>query len=136
MKKHIRFLSVIIIMIFLSEAGCSLHYPSAPGALDIIKEPEYKNIIIMVPDGCSMSIQTFARLYKGSDINLDKLHAGSVRTFSANSIITDSAAAATAFATGHKTTSGFIPSRRTIEDTRSAIASNTALAISGLLSCL
>jgi alkaline phosphatase len=62
----------------------------------------------MVPDGCSMSIQTLARLYKGKDINLDRLLTGSVRTYSANSVITDSAAAATAFATGHKTTSSFI----------------------------
>ncbi|MGD9161931.1 MAG: alkaline phosphatase, partial [Desulfobacteraceae bacterium] len=68
----------------------------------------YKNVIVMVPDGCSMSIQTFARLFKGSDINLDKLNVGSVRTFAANSIITDSAAAATAFASGHKTTTGFL----------------------------
>ena len=103
MKKHIRLFPISIILILLSVPGCT---SPAPDSRETTKNTEYKNIIVMVPDGCSMSIQTFARLYKGSDINLDKLHVGSVRTFAANSIITDSAAAATAFATGHKTTSG------------------------------
>ena len=111
MKKPIRLLSVFAVLILLAAAGCSTFHLTEGSAYKKKRagtEPEYKNVIVMVPDGCSMSIETFARLYKGSDINLDKLHTGSVRTFSANSVITDSAAAATAFATGHKTTTGFL----------------------------
>ena len=67
-----------------------------------------KNVIVMVPDGCSASIQTLARWHKAAPLNLDRLTSGSVKTHTANSVITDSAAAATAFATGHKTSSGFI----------------------------
>ncbi len=67
-----------------------------------------KNVIVMVPDGCSSSIQTLARWYKGSDLALDGIRVGAVKTYMANSVITDSAAAATAFATGHKTTCGFL----------------------------
>ena len=67
-----------------------------------------KNVIIMVPDGCSQSIQTLARWYKGAPLNLDGMSTGAVRTHMANSVITGSAAAATAFASGYKTTARFI----------------------------
>ena len=67
-----------------------------------------KNIIVMVPDGCSASIQTMSRWVKGSPLNVDQLNVGSVRTYMATSVITGSAAAATAFATGHKTTVRFL----------------------------
>lgn len=67
-----------------------------------------KNIIVMVPDGCSQSIQTLARWVKGSDLHLDALNTGMVKTHMANSVITGSAAAGTAFATGHKTTVRFL----------------------------
>jgi alkaline phosphatase len=67
-----------------------------------------QNVIVMVPDGCSSSIQTLARLVKGSPLNIDPLTSGSVTTYMANSVITGSAAAATAFATGHKTSVRFL----------------------------
>jgi alkaline phosphatase len=94
-------------LLTLMIAGCSIHHGSAV-KISNDTEIKYKNVIVMVPDGCSMSIQTLARFYRGADNNVDKLFTGSVRTYSANSVITDSAAAATAFATGHKTTSSFI----------------------------
>ncbi len=111
MKKQIGFLFISIISLFLFTAGCTQPQSGTDNTLknnSQAPQPKYKNVIIMVPDGCSMSIETFARLFKGSDINLDSLHTGSVRTFAANSIITDSSAAATAFATGHKTTTSFL----------------------------
>jgi alkaline phosphatase len=67
-----------------------------------------KNVIVMIPDGCSISIQTLARWYKGKALALDGILVGAVRTYAANSVITDSAAAVTAFATGHKSTCGFL----------------------------
>lgn len=67
-----------------------------------------RNVIVMVPDGASQSLVTLARWYHGAPLNLDSLNTGFARTFMANSVITDSAAAATAFATGHKTSGGFL----------------------------
>ncbi len=67
-----------------------------------------RNVIMMVPDGCSQSVQTLARWLKGESLNLDGLNTGTVITYMADSVVTDSAAAATAFATGHKTSGGFL----------------------------
>ncbi len=67
-----------------------------------------KNVIILIPDGCSQSIQTLARWYKGEDLTLDALNVGVVKHEMANSVITGSAAAATAFSTGYKTTVRFL----------------------------
>ncbi len=67
-----------------------------------------KNVIVLIPDGCSLSQETVARWYKGSPLNVDSIVAGTVETWMANSVITDSAPASTAFATGHKSTNGFI----------------------------
>ena len=67
-----------------------------------------KNVIMLVPDGCSQSIETLSRYYKGSDLNVDSIVTGTVETSMASSVITDSAPASTAFATGHKSTNGFI----------------------------
>jgi alkaline phosphatase len=66
------------------------------------------NIIILIPDGCDANIQTLARWYKGAPLAIDDMISGSVSTYMSNSVITGSAAAATAFATGHKTTVRFL----------------------------
>ena len=67
-----------------------------------------KNVIVLIPDGCDESVQTLARWYKGEDLQVDSMQGGSVKIHMANSVITGSAAAATAFATGHKTTVRFL----------------------------
>lgn len=67
-----------------------------------------KNVIVMIPDGCDETVQTLARWYKGEDLEVDKMQNGAVKVHMANSVIPGSAAAATAFATGHKTTARFI----------------------------
>ncbi|MDI3485272.1 MAG: alkaline phosphatase [Methanolobus sp.] len=66
------------------------------------------NVIVMVPDGCDQNIQTLARWYSGEELQLDSMYTGMVSTNMANSVITGSAAAATAFATGEKTTVRFL----------------------------
>jgi alkaline phosphatase len=67
-----------------------------------------RNVIVMIPDGCSQSVQTLARWYTGEPLALDSMAAGLVSTYMADSVITDSAAAATAFACGVKTSDGFV----------------------------
>ncbi|UOY93145.1 alkaline phosphatase [Ectobacillus sp. JY-23] len=67
-----------------------------------------KNIIFMVPDGFSASYATNYRWYKGQEAAWDSMLVGMMRTYSANSEVTDSAAAGTAMATGYKTNNGVI----------------------------
>jgi alkaline phosphatase len=62
----------------------------------------FKNVIVMVPDGCGIAHFTAARWYKGEPLACDALHVAQVRTYGSNSLITDSAPAATAFASGYK----------------------------------
>jgi alkaline phosphatase len=65
--------------------------------------PAFKNIIVMIPDGCGVSHMTISRWFNGAPLHQDSLAVTLVRTWCANSMITGSAAAATAFSTGKKT---------------------------------
>lgn len=70
------------------------------------KEPV--NVIMMVMDGTSSSTTTLSRWYKGENLAMDQMLAGGVRTYSAESAITDSAPAATALATGNKSNDKYV----------------------------
>ncbi|ABQ27061.1 alkaline phosphatase [Geotalea uraniireducens] len=72
-----------------------------------------KNIIFMVPDGMGLADVTATRIYKngldGAPLNFETLkYIGYQRTYSANSTITDSAPAASAWACGEKFNNGEI----------------------------
>lgn len=68
-----------------------------------------KNVIMMIADGHSVGGTTLARWYNGGQpLALDEMACGLVRTYCADSAITDSAPAATAYATGHKSHAAFI----------------------------
>jgi len=71
-------------------------------------EPSFENVIVLVADGMGSAHTTVARWYKRSPLALDRMYLGAVRTYGADSIITDSAPAATAFATGHKASNKMI----------------------------
>lgn len=63
-----------------------------------------KNIILFIGDGMGVAHITAGKIARGN-LNLDRFAiTGLVTTHSENELITDSAAAATALATGHKTT--------------------------------
>ena len=62
-----------------------------------------KNVILLIMDGTNSDVLTLSRWYRGTDLHLDDILAGGVRTYSGESAITDSAAAGTAMATGFKT---------------------------------
>ena len=66
------------------------------------------NVIMLIMDGSSNNTITLARWYKGKNLALDGILTGAVTTYSAESAITNSAPAATALATGHKSNSGYI----------------------------
>jgi alkaline phosphatase len=71
-----------------------------------------RNIIVMIPDGCDAGIQTltrwFAKYTDDYDLMLDEMLSGGMKTWMANSVTTGSAAAASAFSGGHKTTVRFL----------------------------
>ena len=84
----------------------SLVYPAA----GLGGEPA-KNIIFMVPDGMGLAQVTAARIFKngpgGAPLALETLErVGYQRTYSKNSTVTDSAAAASAWACGEKFNNG------------------------------
>ena len=61
-----------------------------------------RNVIIMIPDGMSVTGTTLTRWLNGGDkpLAMDELACGLVRTFPSDAIINDSAPAATAYACG------------------------------------
>jgi len=69
-----------------------------------------RNVILMVPDGMGLADVTAARIYKhGPDgrLSFETLaHVGYQRTYSASSVVTDSAPAASAWACGEKFNNG------------------------------
>jgi alkaline phosphatase len=83
-----------------------------------------RNVVLMIADGAGPATFTMARDFEryrqgepegldgpqegGVRLALDALELGSIQTYAANSRITDSAAGATAFSTGHKTNNGFV----------------------------
>ena len=76
-------------------------------------EKKAKNIIFMVPDGMGLADITAVRIYKygigKGRLFIEKLeHVGYQSNFAANSIVTDSAAAASAWACGQKFNNGEI----------------------------
>jgi len=95
-----------ITLSMLGTEGMMNHHMVEAKVKKIERQP--KNVIIMVMDGTSSSATTLARLYKGKPLALDEIVTGGVRTYSAESAITDSAPAATALATGNKSNSGYV----------------------------
>ena len=77
-----------------------------------VEEPKgrkVKNIIFMIGDGMGLEQISAAWVSNGGKLNLDNFtNVGLQRTYSANKLVTDSAAAGTALATGHKTNNGMI----------------------------
>ncbi len=78
---------------------------------------QFRNVIVFVGDGMGSTHTTLARWYKGAPLSLDRMYVGGIRTYGADSLITDSAPAATAFACGYKAMDGAIgimPDRPTV----------------------
>jgi alkaline phosphatase len=67
-----------------------------------------KNVIVLIADGCSDEQYTFARWFKGEGLSFDPIRVGAIKTFIADSVVADSAPAASAFATGVRTSDKFI----------------------------
>ena len=74
---------------------------ATPGAALPASRP--RNVILVVADGCGPAAVGLGRMVAGRPLALDSILVGALQTRSASSRVTDSAAAATALATGVKT---------------------------------
>lgn len=68
------------------------------------------NVIILIPDGMSVSGTTLARLYSGAPLALDPLATGLMSTWNGDGTIADSAPAGSALSAGWKSQTGNIAS--------------------------
>lgn len=83
--------------------------PGSAHALGVNEAPQAKNVILLIPDGMAPDATALARWYQGgTPLALDEMASGLVRTHSADAAIADSAPAGTAFATGHKSHTGYV----------------------------
>lgn len=84
----------------------------AQDAYPHIKSNDVKNIILFIGDGNGLAQNQTAQLAlvgKDGKTRIQRMPVtGLIKTYSADNLITDSAAGATAFATGHKTRNGMI----------------------------
>lgn len=67
-----------------------------------------RNVIMMIPDGFGPASVTMARMASGAPLALDSFITGTVGTAATDNYVTDSAAGATAYASGIKTYNGAI----------------------------
>jgi alkaline phosphatase len=100
-----------LLILCLLAAPSALAQPTGGSTDTPAQAPQ--NVIMLIPDGFGPASATFARDYLRAtsgrfELAFDSLHVGSTRTASSDSRITDSAAAGTALATGHKTYNGAI----------------------------
>jgi alkaline phosphatase len=89
---------VLVSLLLFSIFPLSMVLPDAAAAQGTVK-----NVILMIVDGCSSEQYTLLRWVKGGPLSFDKIYAGAVKTYIADSVIADSAPAASAYATGRRT---------------------------------
>ena len=56
--------------------GVTIFMVGGAGAVEGIDLKNYKNVIVLIPDGCDETVQTVARWYKGEDLQVDKMVGG------------------------------------------------------------
>ncbi|MCR4419019.1 MAG: alkaline phosphatase [Clostridia bacterium] len=100
--RTVRLWTAVLLVVVLFVASVSWAAPPAAGS-------GVRNAIILIPDGLSLDAITLARWYQdGKPLAMDEIICGLVRTYSADAPIADSAPAATAFATGFKSHTGYV----------------------------
>jgi len=102
---------------FSFRAALVLCLAVALGSPGQVQAAPAKNVIVLIVDGCSAEQYAFARWYKGAPLSFDPYRVGAVKTFISDSVIADSAPAASAFATGVRTSDKHIsvgPHKKTI----------------------
>ena len=106
---------ILIVMLFLSLWACDPSQRSANGddtivlPSDTVSFEQPKNIILMIGDGMGLAQITAGMYINGNKLNLEAFRIiGLHKSYASDDLITDSAAGATAFASGIKTYNGAI----------------------------
>jgi alkaline phosphatase len=95
----------MLLGIILVITTCSIAADAKPNGC----KKQVRNVILLIADGAGVAHFTLSRWYNGGGpLAMDEWICGLVRTYGANTPLTDSAPAATAFATGFKSFSGFV----------------------------
>jgi alkaline phosphatase len=110
MLKRLAALTLVFVLL-VTGLGFMTGMAYTEGASPYKGEGKVKNVIFMIPDGFSTAYATNYRWFKGDEAIWDDFLVGMVKTHAANTEVTDSAAAGTAFATGVKTNNGMISVR-------------------------
>ncbi|MBE3131321.1 MAG: alkaline phosphatase [Acidobacteria bacterium] len=110
MKKRVFVLFAVLVLVL---AGCA----TAPQPKAVVAEQKAEaaaapapapkaapNVIFLLTDGTGPEAWPLVRWIKGAPLAVDEILTGAIRTYGADSIITDSAPGATAYATGYKGT--------------------------------
>ncbi len=104
--------TVLLFSVIALQLQAQSPYPTMVDKLPMGIEGPVKNIIFLIGDGMSITTVSAARIKAvgvSGMLQMDRMPiAGFVRTSSADKLITDSAAASTAMATGYKTNNGMI----------------------------
>ena len=122
---HLRRMVLLLVLVaFAAGAAAPQSAPSAYAPPHWPGRVRVDNVILMIPDGMGTAAQTLARWYKyartGSNhLVMDGWACGLIRTYWATGLITDSAPAASAMATGFKSSAGgvsVLPAKITMPD--------------------
>jgi len=104
-SKYLSFLSIL----FFTFVSCNKYIPPQPPDLSSFSNSKPKNIILMIGDGMGISQITAGMYRNGNKLNLERIKTiGLHKSYSSDNLVTDSAAGATAFASGIKTYNGAI----------------------------
>ncbi|MEZ4989689.1 MAG: alkaline phosphatase [Saprospiraceae bacterium] len=104
------------VFLICSVGACTSRQPALDAAVvpppatpPVLLEKHPKNVILMIGDGMGISQITAGMYYNGNRLNLEEFPVvGLHKPYSSSNLITDSAAGATAFASGIKTYNGAI----------------------------
>ncbi len=117
MKKRTSLSLIFCFLLLAGNFACAQKFQtfqmSRPYAVEKIAatatQDKPKNIILMIGDGMSLATMYTAWTANRGHLNIENCqYVGLAKTYSANRLLTDSAAAGTAFATGRKTNNGSV----------------------------
>ena len=103
------------------------------------KEKKVKNIILMIPDGTSLSAVSAARWYQRynspekTNLNIDPYICGTILTYSSNAPIGDSAPTTSAYMTGYPSRVGYVSTYPVADPENDIVPTNPDMAYQPLM---
>ena len=116
MRRATLFILAVLMSVYAAACSQAVLPGSGQGLEGVHATPEARSLILFIGDGMGPEIVSIAQVYsekaRQADLNITDLantgRAGFVTTYSNNKLVTDSAAGATALATGTKTNNGMV----------------------------